>query len=367
MVSCSPGHSRAEGVDTIFALTGGHIVPILDGCVLEGIRIVDVRHEESAAHAAEAYARLTGKLGVVAVTAGPGVTNTITGVMNAHYSSTPMLVIGGRHPIKQEHTGGLQEMDHPRLFGSITRLAETVWETERLADYVAIASRHAFAGRGGPVFLDMPLDVQAATVAAATVLPEHYRPTGGGGATRRELDEIAAIIAASERPVLFAGNGFRGDTAKALVGLAETAGIPAYVNSGARGAFPYGHPLLGNRTRSMAFAGADVVLALGVDWDFRTGFGRKINPSATVIQVDAEPTKIGWNRAAHRGIVADPGVFVGQLLEHPDVAHAARAWSAELQAAEAERLAAANAEADAPSELVGATVLRAHRRRVLRH
>ncbi len=107
---------KAEGVDTLFALTGGHIVPILDGCVLEGIRVVDVRHEESAAHAAEAYSRLTGKLGVVAVTAGPGVTNTITGVMNAHYSSTPMLVIGGRHPIKQEHTGGLQEMDHPRLF-----------------------------------------------------------------------------------------------------------------------------------------------------------------------------------------------------------------------------------------------------------
>ncbi len=104
----------------------------------------------------------------------------------------------------------------------------------------------------------------------------------------------------------------------------------------------------------MAFAGADVVLALGVDWDFRTGFGRKINEEATVIQVDAEPTRIGWNRPAHRGIVAVPGVFVTQLLGHPDINHGEREWGTELQSAEAEHLAAANAEADAPSELVSA-------------
>jgi len=343
---------KAEGVDTLFTLTGGHIVPILDGCVIEGIRIVDVRHEQTAAHAAEAYTRLTGKLGVVAVTAGPGVTNTLTAVMNAHYSSTPMLVLGGRHPIRQEHTGGLQEMDHPRLFGSVTKLADTVWETIRIADYVSIAARHAFSGRGGPVFLDIPLDVQAATVAAATTLPKHYRANTGSGATRSDVDEIVSLVADAEHPVLFAGNGFRCDAAKALVGFAETANIPTYVNSGARGAFPYGHPLLGNRTRSMAFTGADLVIALGVDWDFRTGFGGKINPDATVVQVDAEPTRIGWNRAAHRGIVADPGIVVYQLLGHPEIAHAEREWSAELQSAEAERLEAANAEADAPSELV---------------
>jgi len=344
---------KAEGVDTIFTLTGGHIVPILDGCVLEGIRVVDVRHEESAGHAAEAYTRLTGKLGVVAVTAGPGVTNTMTAVMNAHYSSTPMLVLGGRHPIKQEHTGGLQEMDHPRLFESITKLADTVWETSRIGEYITIAARHAFSGRGGPVFLDIPLDVQAATIAAGTAIPEHYRAESGGAATTKEIDEIAALIAGAECPVIFAGNGFRGDAASALVVLAESAGVVAYVNSGARGAFRYGHPLLGNRTRSMAFTGADLVLALGVDWDFRTGFGKKINPDAVVVQVDAEPTKIGWNRAAHRGIVADPGVFVAQLNCHPDIHHVDRDWTARLQAAEAERLQAAIVEADAPSDLVG--------------
>jgi len=344
---------KNEGVDTVFTLTGGHIVPILDGCVLEGINIVDARHEQTAAHAAEAYTRLTGKLGVVAVTAAPGVTNTVTAAMNAHSSGTPMLILGGRHPVQQEHTGGLQEMDHPQLFRSITRFATTAWETARLAEYIAIAARHAFSGRGGPVFLDIPLDVQAATVAAATPLPDHYRPLEPMGADPEVVTRTAAVLAAAERPVIFAGSGFRGEGAKALVALAEMMNVVTYVNSGARGAFPFGHALLGNRTRSQAFAGADVVLALGVDWDFRTGYGRKIAQDATVIQVDPEPTKIGWNRPAHYGIVANPGRFVQQLGSH-DVLHyeGERAWTAELRTAEADKLAAANVEADAPSELV---------------
>ena len=344
---------KAEGVDTIFTLTGGHIVPILDGCVLEGIKIVDVRHEETAAHAAEAYTRLTGKLGVAAVTAGPGVTNTMTGVMNAHYSGTPMLVIGGRHPVRQEHTGGLQEMDHPRLMDSITRLSDTVWETARIGDYIAIAARHAFAGRGGPVFLDIPLDIQAGMVASTTPLPTDYRATEPAGAAQDEIERIASVLSRSQRPVLFAGNGFRGEEARALVDLAEALNAPAYVNSGARGAFPHDHPLLGNRTRSQAFSGADAVFALGVDWDFRTGFGQKISADATVIQVDLEPTKIGWNRPAHHCVLASPARVARQLSEHPDVRLGdGREWTEQLQASEAERLAAAIAEADAPSQLV---------------
>lgn len=344
---------RNEGVDTIFTLTGGHIIGILDGCVQEGIRVVDVRHEQTAAHAAEAYSRLTGKLGVAAVTAGPGVTNTLTAVMNAQYSGTPMLVLGGRHPIQQEHTGGLQEMDHPQLFRSTTRFAATAWETARLGEYFVVAVRHAFSGRGGPVFLDIPLDVQTSLVADSTPLPEHYRSTEPSGADASTTDKVAELLAAAERPVLFAGSGFRSGGAGALVALAEALNAPAYVNAGARGAFPHGHPLLGNRTRSQAFAGADLVLALGVDWDFRTGYGRKIAADATVIQVDAEPTRIGWNRPAHGGIVANPGRFVEQLVEHAAVAYEGeREWTLRLQDAEAERLTAASAEADMPAELV---------------
>ena len=345
---------KAEGVDALFTLTGGHIVPILDGCVEEGIRIVDVRHEESAGHAAEAYTRLTGRLGVAAVTAAPGVTNTVTAVMNAHFSHTPMLVLGGRHLVRQELAGGLQEMDHPPLFRTITKLATTAWETSRLADYIAIAARHAFSGRGGPVFLDVPLDVQSGMIDADTALPTGYRNTEPVGTDPAAVEFVAHVLAGAERPVIFAGHGVRGDGAQALAAVAEALHAPVFVNAGARGALPHDHPLLGVRTRGVAFAETDVLLALGIDWDFRTGYGQKINAAATVMQVDAEETRLGWNRPAHHAVVANPGRFLSQLAGHAATfsPSSERAWTAEIQAAEAEKLAAAHAEADASGELV---------------
>ncbi len=338
---------RAEGVDAIFTLTGGHIVPILDGCVQEGIRVVDVRHEQAAVHAAEAWGRLTGKLGVAAVTAGPGVTDAITGVATAFYANSPMLLLGGRHLVRQELMGGLQEMDHPRLFGSITAWAGTAWQASRLADHVAVAARHAFAGRGSPVFLDVPMDVQFDTVDEDAVdWPRDYRPRAPQGAGADVVEQIAGVLAEAERPMIFAGGGLRG--APPLADLAEALGAPTYLNSRARGSLPHGHPLLGNRARSAAFAGADVVLALGVDWDFRTGYGRKIADDAVVVQVDADPTKIGWNRPAHHGVVADPGALVAQLAKLADrFAANGRAWADEIGALEAEKRAAADAEAAA--------------------
>lgn len=307
---------KAEGVDTVFTLTGGHIVPILDGCVQEGIGIVDVRHEQAAAHAAEAYGRLTGKLGVAAVTAGPGVTDTVTAVANAYYANTPMLVLGGRHMVRQELMGGLQEMDHVSIFRSITKWSETAWQLDRLADYVATAARHAFSGRGGPVFLDVPMDVQFDMVEEdAVAFPSDYRIRRSAGVDAAALDEIGARLAAAERPMIFAGAGAGPGETNLLPALAEMVGAPTYLNSRARGSLPYGHPLLGNHSRSAAMAEADVVLAMGVDWDFRTGYGQKISGDAFVIQIDADATKIGWNRPAHLGVVADPAVVVRQLVE----------------------------------------------------
>lgn len=307
---------KNEGVDTLFTLTGGHIVPILDGCLQEGIDIVDVRHEQTAAHAAEAYTRLTGRLGVAAVTAGPGVTDTITGVATAYYGSTPMLVIGGRHLIRQELKGGLQEMDHTRLFHSITKWAATAWQVDRLADYVATAARHAFEGRGGPVFLDVPMDVQFDMVEETAVrFPRSYRQSTGFGADAAALDEIVSKLGHAERVMIFAGAGSRDGGANRLADLADVIQAPTYVNSRARGSLPYGHDLLGSHLRSKAMAEADVVLALGVDWDFRTAYGEKISSEATVIQIDADAAKVGWNRAAHIGVVADPMTVVSQLVD----------------------------------------------------
>ncbi len=336
----------AEGVDTIFTLTGGHIVPILDGCVQEGIRVIDVRHEQAAVHAAEAWGRLTGKLGVAAVTAGPGVTDAVTGVATAFHANTPLLVLGGRHLVRQELMGGLQEMDHPRLFGSITNWAGTAWQVARLADHVAHAARHAFAGRGGPVFLDIPMDVQFDSVDEDAVdWPHDYRPAVGQGVAPAVLDQIAGVLSGAERPMIFAGGGLRG--APPLADLAEALQAPTYVNSRARGSLPHGHPLLGNYARSAAFAGADVVLALGVDWDFRTGYGRKVGADAKVVHVDADPTKIGWNRPATVGLVADPGAVVAQLTKAADRFRVAtRAWAGDIADEEAARRAAAEAEAE---------------------
>jgi acetolactate synthase-1/2/3 large subunit len=346
---------KNEGVDTIFTLTGGHIVPILDGCVQEGMRIVDVRHEQTAAHAAEAYTRLTGRLGVAAVTAGPGVTDTITGVATAFYGSTPMLVIGGRHLIRQELKGGLQEMDHTRLFHSITQWAATAWQVDRLADYIATAARHAFAGRGGPVFLDVPMDVQFDMVEETAVrFPESYRQSAGFGVDAATLDEIVAALASAERVMIFAGTGARLGAENHLVDLAEMLQAPTYVNSRARGSLRHGHDLLGNHMRSRAMAEADVVLALGVDWDFRTSYGEKIGTDATVIQVDGDPGKVGWNRPAHVAVVADPMTVVSQLVERADDLRRADTpvWTKEIMDAEAAKTAEAEMAADDDSSPV---------------
>ncbi len=340
---------RNEGVEAVFTLTGGHIVPVLDGCHQEGIRVVDLRHEQAVTHAAEAYGRLTGRLGVAVVTAGPGATDAVTGVANAFFANTPMLLIAGRHMIRQQLRGGLQEMDHPRLFRPITVWAETAWQTDCLAEYVATAARHAFAGRGGPTFLDVPMDVQFDLVEEnALSWPHHYRVPAPAGADAGALAEMCDRLSRAERPVVFAGAGLSARQADHLREVVEALQAPAFLNSRARGSLPYGHPLLGNHARSLAFAGTDLVLALGVDWDFRTGYGQKLGAEATVIQVDRDATKIGWNRGADLGVVADPGTALEQLAGRADSfrRHDPAGWTKEIMEEEAARQAAAETEAD---------------------
>src|SRR5437870_3884939 len=157
---------KSEGIPNLFTLSGGHIAPIYDGCVAEGIRIVDFRHEQAAGHAADGWARVTLRPGVAAVTAGPGVTDAVTGIANALYANSPMLLLSGKNPIVEFEMGSLQEMDQVTLVSSITKWARTCFDVRRLPDYVATALRHAMTGRKGPVFLDVPIDVQLNTVPA---------------------------------------------------------------------------------------------------------------------------------------------------------------------------------------------------------
>src|SRR4051812_25795294 len=161
---------KAEGVEAIFTLCGGHIIDIYDGCTDAGIRIIDVRHEQAAAHAADAWTRLTGVPGCAVVTAGPGTTDTLTAVANAWRAQTPMLVIGGQGALQQAYMGSLQELDHVSLMRPITKFAATVYHTERIPDLVGMAFRQAYSGRPGPVFLEIPRDVLDATVDESAVV-----------------------------------------------------------------------------------------------------------------------------------------------------------------------------------------------------
>src|SRR5436309_7307433 len=166
---------RQAGVSHLFTLSGGHIAPIYKGCVDVGIRLVDFRHEQAATHAADGWARVTLQPGVAAVTAGPGVTDAVTGIANASYANSPILVLSGKNPIAEFEMGSLQEMDQVTLVSSITKWAKTCYDVRRAGDLAASAFRHATAGRMGPVFLDFPLDVQVTPVPQDVELPTLYR------------------------------------------------------------------------------------------------------------------------------------------------------------------------------------------------
>src|SRR5213078_3826841 len=161
----------AHGVDTIFTLSGGHVMPIYEGCRLEGVQVVDVRHEQAAAHAAEAWGRMRRACGVAVVTAGPGVTGTITAVANSFVAQTPLLVIGGARPLGQAERGALQDLDQLSLFRPVTKWAAVCTDTERIPELVATAFRHALAPPRGPAYLELPMDVLFADAAAENVAP----------------------------------------------------------------------------------------------------------------------------------------------------------------------------------------------------
>jgi acetolactate synthase-1/2/3 large subunit len=304
-----------EGVRYLFTLSGGHIAPIYDGCVDLGIEVIDFRHEQAAAHAADGWARVTLEPGVAAVTAGPGVTDAVTGIANAMYANSPVLVLSGKNPVFEFEMGSLQEMDQVTLVTSITKWAKTCYDTRRLGDYTTTALRHAMSGRKGPVFLDVPLDVQFNSSAGVEV-PRGSRTDSRSLGDPDYIARAAELLRGAENPVIFAGSGVRWSAAHdALAELAEAVKAPVFLNSLGRGCLPPDHPYFFSAARRFALGDCDVLLALGVDWDFRLGYGQKnFNPDVKVIQVDVDGTHIGRNRPVDVGIVGDPGKVIGQLL-----------------------------------------------------
>jgi acetolactate synthase I/II/III large subunit len=286
---------RAYGVQEVFTLSGGHLFPLYDALHTTGVRLLDVRHEQSAVFAAEAVAKLQRRPGVAALTAGPGVTNGISGITSAYFNGAPVVVIGGRAPQFRWGAGSLQEIDHLPLVRPVTKHAETVMSTADTPAVIHRAVGAALAPHRGPVFVDVPLEVifdkaDAEIGAPVPVVPREPDPD--------ELARAAALLAGAQRPVIIAGSDvYTGDAVAALREAAEAVGVPVFANGMGRGALPPGHPLSFARARKAALTGADVVCVIGTPLDFRLGFG-DYGEAQVIHIVDAESQRSGHAKTA---------------------------------------------------------------------
>ena len=311
---------KNEGVDTIFTLCGGHIIDIYDGCIEEGIRILDFRHEQTAAHAADGYARQTGKLGCLVTTAGPGFTNAITGIATAFRSESPVLHIGGQSALSQWKMGGLQELPHMEILKPITKFSSTVMSTERISDMVAMAARECFNGACGPSYLEIPRDVLDREIPISIAkIPElgKYRASIKSQADIESIKQVTEILHVSERPaILFGQQVWQSRSQNEAIDFIEKLQIPAYTNGASRGMIDSKSTYCFDRTRGDAFKDADTIIIVGTPFDFRMGYGSRISKNINIIQIDQDYTNVGKNRDIDVGLVGHPGAIMAQIQEY---------------------------------------------------
>lgn len=344
---------RARGARFLFTLCGGHISPILVGCKRRGIRVVDVRHEVNAVFAADAVFRLTGTPGVAAVTAGPGVTNTLTAVKNAQLAQSAVVLLGGAAATVLRGRGSLQDIDQMALFEPHTKLALQVKRVRDLAPALERAFDEALRGVPGPVFVECPIDLlydealvrswyvaksgkQPASVTerllgwylerhlarlfagvGAPVQPSPPRAAGALPVSRRAVRKAVAALRRAERPVLLVGSGAMLDppSARAVASAVEQLGIPTYLSGMARGLLGASHPLQARHQRRAALGEADLVLLAGVPCDFRLDYGRHLRRDTFLISVNRSRADLARNRRPSLGVHADPGAFLRALAE----------------------------------------------------
>ncbi|MDX1650146.1 MAG: thiamine pyrophosphate-binding protein, partial [Myxococcota bacterium] len=303
------------GIDTVFTLHGGHLDAIYQAARGRAIRLVDTRHEQAAGHAADGWARTTGRPGVAIVTAGPGFTDCLTAVANAYLDCVPTLFVAGAAPLREAETLPLQGgIDQVAMVAPITKWAHRVTHTDRIPDLTAQALRIASSGRPGPVFLELPIDVLFARVDEGRVaLPEKILPDTAPAPAPSAVTRAVELLHAAERPAILAGGGawFSGAGTE-LLAFAERTGTPVFSNGKAHGMVPADHPLCGRGFATLAAAAgagapADVVLVLGARLGlFTGGRGARLLPAeATLVQVDVAPEELGRNRHVDLAIAAD--------------------------------------------------------------
>ena len=333
---------RAHGVSKLFTLSGGHLFSIFDGCREEGIDLVDVRHEQTAAFAAEGWAKATREPGVCALTAGPGVTNGMSAMASAQLNASPMLVLGGRAPAFRWGQGSLQEIDHVPFVSPLTKLARTADTTADIPGLVDEALHAALEAPTGPTFLDFPLDqvfMEAEVDADGPAsLPDAAALPAADGA---EIERAAELLKRAERPVVMAGTGlYWGHGERELEALCDELQVPVFLNGLGRGCVPADHPMFFARARGTALKGADVALVIGVPMDFRLGFGSSFGEDTEIVVMGSAPPE----RPHPREVAAELyGGICNTLAALRDAATGApdrSEWVARLRETENEKRAA---------------------------
>jgi acetolactate synthase-1/2/3 large subunit len=326
-----------QGVDTLYTLCGGHIAPIYEGCLNNNIKMIDMRHEQAAAHAADAHARLTRNVGVAVVTAGPGVTDAVTGVANAYQARSPLVLLGGAAPLKTRGMGALQEMPQVEMFQTFTKASFTITDTVQIPAKMVAAFEAALSGRPGPVFVELPFDVlfnaidppaRTSKVDIAPIAPEPG-----------DVAHIIELMKAASKPIIVAGTQIYWDEAHtALQSLTDQTAIPVFTNGAGRGTLPMTHPNCFKATRSAALKEADLVLLIGTPLDFRLKYGQGWHPQAKLIQIENDPDELNHNRTAEVALVSNARLALEALGAGLSDLHFGD-WLSQMQELEGEKIA----------------------------
>ena len=366
---------EAQGVEFLFTLVGGHISPILVGAKARDIRVVDTRHEVNAVFAADAVARLTGRPGVAAVTAGPGVTNSVTAVKNAQMAQSPVVLLGGAAPTILQGRGALQDIDQMSVLQSLVKWSAQVRRVKDLVPSLEQAFREAQSGAPGPVFVECPVDLlydektvrewyglarpskSLADTALKLYLGRHARRLFAGAQGVKAgppitvappapdpklVNKVAQALKQAKRPVLVIGSQatLQADAAPDLATAVTRLGVPVYLSGMARGLLGRDHPLQMRHQRRAALKEADLVLLAGVPADFRLDYGRHIGRKARYVAVNRSETDLVKNRKPDIAVLGDPGLFLRALAERRTGGAAGTTWQSTLR----ERDAARNGE-----------------------
>lgn len=321
--SCAAWIARflvARGVDRIFGLQGGHIQPIWDFAARLGIRIIDVRHEGAAVHMAHAHAELTGKTAVAMVTAGPGVTNTVTAIANASIARVPVLLIGGCPPRAQVNMGPLQDLPHVDILRPVTRYARTARVAEQVLRELdeAMARANGDGGEPGPAYIEIPTDVLRTDIPRALVLDEWLAPKAPREIPPHPRDIAAAVDAlwSARRPVVVTGRGARASGA-ALVRLLDACGALYLDTQESRGLVPAAHPAFAGAVRGAVMAEADLVLLVGRKLDYQMGYGSPaVFPHARFIRIADNAGELIDNRRGDPELFASPHLALDAMAAH---------------------------------------------------